>query len=125
MRVLLALLALVGLLLAPVAASAATLACMHQDGVVGMMADVAMTTHADANAKADACCDHGAGKPAKPGSRACAQACATVCGGGIALVESISVQPLTVTHARFAPAAPAPLHAHAPPGLRRPPRHQA
>ena len=97
MRVLLALLALVGLLLSPVAASAATQVCLHHD----------------------------AGAPVKHDKTSCAQACAVICGMSVALTQTAADVSLSESHARVEPAAPSPLHAHAPPGLKRPPTQDA
>jgi hypothetical protein len=127
MRVLLALLALVGLLLSPVAASAAAPVCLHQhDGVMAM--DMAMpmaAPHAKGAGKADPCCDDDAGKPVQHDGKSCAQACAAICGVSVALTETAVAFSLTESHARVEPAAPSPLHAHAPPGLKRPPKQDA
>ena len=128
MRALLALLALVGLLLSPVAASAAAQACRpHHDGT-SMAMDMAMpmaASHAKAAGKADPCCDDDAGKPVKHDNKSCAQACAAICGVSVALTKTTAEPALTLAHARVKPAAPSPLHAHGPPGLKRPPKHDA
>lgn len=123
MRVLLALLALVGLLLSPVAASAATQVCLHHDAGAGMsmMMD---TPHANGAAKADPCCNDDS-KPTKHDDQSCAQACAVICGVTAALPQAAVELSLTESHARLEPAALVALHAHGPPGLKRPPKHQA
>jgi hypothetical protein len=128
MRVLLALLAVVGLLLTPVAAAAATPACLHASASMAM--DMAMpmaAPHAQAAGKAAGhpCCDDGADKPVQHDSKSCAQACAVICGVSVAVTETAVDLALTETHARVEPAAPRPLHAHAPPGLKRPPKQDA
>ena len=124
MRALLALLALVGLLLSPIAASAATQVCLHHHdaAAVAQSMDMAKTP---SSGQAMPCCDDDGGKPVKHDSQSCAQACAAVCGAPVALSEPVAGLALSVTHARLEPAAPSPLHAHGPPGLKRPPKHQA
>ena len=126
MRVLLALLALVGLLLSPIAASAAAPACLHHHDAAQMAATMGMAGPQDAGKGGGMpCCDDDAGKAKPHDSQACAQACAVVCGVNVALPEAPAELALTVMHARFEPAAPVPLHAHGPPGLKRPPKHHA
>lgn len=124
MRALLALLALVGLLLSPVAASAAAPACLHHHDMASM-ADAMDVASAPMSGMAMPCCDEDAGKPVKHDAKSCAQACATVCGATVALAGPAIDLALTVTHARLEPAAPSPLHTHGPPGLKRPPKHDA
>jgi hypothetical protein len=125
MRVIFALLALIGLLLSPVAASAATSACLKH-GDVGMSMAMAMP-HDQANgAAADPCCDPASGKsnPQHDG-KGCALACAAICGVSVALPGDVAAVALTELHARLAPEATGPMHAHAPPGLKRPPKQDA
>lgn len=127
MRVLLAILAVVGLLLSPVAAAAAAPACLHDHDGASMAMDMAMpmaSAHAKGSGMADPCCDDDAGKPVQHDSKTCAQACAAICGVSAALTE-VAGFALTESHARVAPAAPAALHTHAPPGLKRPPKQDA
>lgn len=126
MRVLFALLALVGLLLSPVAASAASSACLKH-GEAGMSMAMAMP-HAEAPDKAAAnpCCDPGSGKSAPHhDSKSCAQACAAICGVSAALPGEVAAVALAELHARLAPALSGPIHTHAPPGLKRPPKQDA
>ena len=125
MRAFLALLALVGLLLSPVSASAAAMACLHHHDGTSLAMDMSMpmaSPHAKAAGKAEPCCDKDAGKPAKHDAKTCAQACAAICGVSVTLTETTAELPLTVAHAGVEPAAPSPLHAHGPPGLKRPPK---
>jgi hypothetical protein len=126
MRVILALLAVIGLLLSPVAAAAASSACLHP-GDADMSIAMAMP-HADAPGKAaaDPCCDPGSGKSAPHhDSKRCAQACAAICGVSVALPGEVAIVALTELHARLAPAPSGPIHTHAPPGLKRPPKQDA
>jgi hypothetical protein len=121
MRLLLAIAALVGLLLSPVSASAATQVCLHHDAsaAMSMMLDGTRAGAAD-----HACCDDH-GKPANHDSQSCVQACAMICGVTAALPQATVGLPLVESHVRLEPAAPSPLHAHGPPGLKRPPKHDA
>jgi len=64
-------------------------------------------------------------KPAKHHSRSCVQACAAICGVTAALPEAAPDLSLTPAQPRVEPAALVPLHAHTPPGLKRPPKHDA
>ena len=122
MRHLLAILALVGLLLSPVAASAATQVCLHHDGGAGMSMPMADGALAKAGAP-DCCDDHG--NPAKHDDHGCAQACAVMAGVTAALPQAEPGAALSMSHTRIAPAALMPLQAHGPPGLKRPPKHEA
>jgi len=124
MRVFLALLAVVGMLLSPVAASAATPACLHHHDAMDMV--VAMdASGAPTAGDAMPCCDDDGGKPTQHDSKSCAQACAAICGVTAALPQMAADLPLAESHARVEPAAPSPLHAHGPPALKRPPKHHA
>lgn len=126
MRLWLAILALVGLLLSPVVASAATSACLrHHDGVQMPMA-MDMSPTPDAS-KAASCCDDDAGKPVdhQQDGKSCAQFCAMICGVTAALPQGFVALSLTESHASVPPAASTPLHAHGPPGLKRPPKQDA
>jgi len=123
MRVVLALLALIGLLLSPVAASAAAPACLHHHDGASMAMDMLMpiaAPHAQTG-KADPCCDDD-GKPAHHDSKSCAQACATSCGVTVALPEAGFGAPLAAGGPVLEPAPNKAFQAHAPPGLKRPPR---
>ncbi|MCK5911857.1 MAG: hypothetical protein KAG62_18120 [Caulobacter sp.] len=124
MRLLLAIVALVGLLLSPVAASAATAVCLHHQDSPGMMMVMDMPMGSDAD-QSMPCCDEDGGKPVQHDSKSCAQACAVICGVTAALPQTAADLSLVEGHARVEPAAPSPLHAHGPPGLKRPPKHHA
>jgi hypothetical protein len=104
MRVILALLAVIGLLLSPVAASAASSACLKH-GDASMHMTMAMP-HAQAPGAvaADPCCDPGSGKTTPHhDSKRCAQACAAICGVSVALPGEVAAVALTELHARLAP----------------------
>lgn len=122
MRLLLALLALVGLLLTPVAASAGAAYCLGHGGeaMAAASADATVTPHVEH--KADhSCCDPD-GVPAKHDSQSCAKACAAMC-VATAVLSEVSTEtptPLGRPHVEAAPLKA--FHAHAPPGLKRPPR---
>ncbi len=124
MRAFLAILALVGLLLSPVAASAATQVCLHHDSGAAMSMPMPMMGGPPAKAGPHRCCDD-QGKPAKHDSGDCLKACALICGMTAALpsIDAAPARPLE--HARLEPMAAPPLHAHGPPGLKRPPKPQA
>ena len=120
MRHLLAILALVGLLLSPAAASAAAMRCMHEHGGMAVVMD-ASTMSADATGAAHDCCDED-GKSSDHDSSACAQDCAVVCGVSVALPDARDVGIVGVDAVRLAPQAVRGIHPFAPPGLKRPPR---
>lgn len=122
MRLLLAILALVGLLMTPVGASAGAAVCFGHGGeaMTAMSADAPVAHHTEH--KADhSCCDPD-GAPAKHDSQACANACAAMCVTAVVLNESaIQTQaPLGLAQVEATPLKA--FHAHAPPGLKRPPR---
>lgn len=119
MRAFLALLAVVGLLFTPLAAAAAQERCVEAGvEMAGMMMPMANGSD-EANAAPDPCCDHT--DKAHQSSKACAQACATMCGVVAALPATNEwigrVAPVRLT----APIA-LPLEALAPPRTERPPR---
>ena len=124
MRVFLAILALVGLLLSPVAAAAATQACLHHDGGASMSMAMPMADGPQAKAGHQGCCDDD-GKPVQHDNKSCMLACAAICGVTAALPAADVNPPVAMAHARLEPAAAIPLHAHGPPGLKRPPKHDA
>jgi hypothetical protein len=125
MRLLLALLAIVGLLASPVTAAAAQARCGHASGsamVVGMdmSAMGAMDHSGTQRSVGDPCCDPSGHH--KTADRSCDQLCAAACAVAIALPTRAGGL-ISVSH----PAAefPAPLvsaHPFEPPGLKRPPR---
>lgn len=118
MRRLLVLFALLGLLYSPAAAVAAQQTCAESE-----MPMAGMTTAApdDGNAvagAADPCCDHG---PKAPDNKACAQACAVMCGVVGALpTPMLFVPPQMKSHPVAQTALP--LKPHPPPRTERPPR---
>lgn len=121
MRLLLALLALVGLLMTPVAASAGAAYCFgHGEAMMAMSADAPVAYHTEH--KADhSCCDPD-GAPSKHDSQACAKACAAMCVTA-AVLDEATVQTATPLGRPYVEATPLKaFHAHAPPGLKRPPR---
>lgn len=122
MRLVVALLAVLGLLAAPVAAAAGQGACARHGGwAAEMSAMPGMNAPAVHKAGGDPCCDR-SGRPDKKAAAGCAQACAATCGVVVALAAS----PLGVTVARAradAPLAPgASSHPYQPPGLDPPPK---
>lgn len=121
MRFWLALLALLGLLLTPVAASAAAPACLQP-------AHSAPMAMAGPNAgDAHACCpDSGAPKPAKSDHKTCETACALMCAGVVAALPA--AEPALVMpqdHLQFGALPPDVARAHPPSVPDRPPRHLA
>ena len=119
MRALLALMAIVGLLFTPMAAAGAQERCSHASSeMAGMEMPVAQGS-GDAKAAPDPCCDHGDKAPQS--SKACAHACATMCG----LVAPLPLSSEWSAHSasvRLVAAATLPLDALAPPRAERPPR---
>ena len=122
MRLLLAILAVLGLLLAPAAAAAGTAACAHH-GAEGMVMTTDAPHSADSSMAADhSCCDEDQQAPPKHDDKACAQACALMCLSPAALAK-FSPFPMTAAGHLVLEATPLKaFHAHAPPGLKRPPR---
>jgi hypothetical protein len=93
MRIILALLAVIGLLASPAVAAAAQAACHQQSAA--KMADMAMGG-APGMAKADPCCDPGAGKDldkSKDHNRGCLHVCVTLCGVVAALPSTPAALP--------------------------------
>lgn len=121
MRFLLALLAVLGLLMAPVAASAPAAACRdHMPDGAAMSMDAPKAAHTVHTAD-HRCCDED-GAPARHDSSACAKACAAMCVAAVALTDTPVQAPAPVGRLHVETAPPKALHAHAPPGLERPPR---
>ncbi len=127
MRVLLALLAVLGLMLSPLAASAASRHCSERDGAM-----MAMASAHDAGAMgAMDCCPHGkpgvANSPAKPAQAkhdrsSCANACAAIAMAVAALPASAPMLVAVAQPVRLEPGLATSLTAHDPPRLERPPR---
>lgn len=127
MRLLLALLAVLGLLASPVSAAAAQAACSQ---MTASMSSASMSG-ADASAMAGMqqdggvkkaggpCCDHhGKGCPEK----SCAQLCAAACAVSDALAAPVVSVPFVLATADHAPAPVASVHPYEPAGAERPPR---
>ena len=125
MRFVVAFLAVLGLLAAPVAAAAGQGACAHHgspaEAAAEMSAMPGMGPAAVHQRGGDPCCDR-SGRPGKKAAAGCAQACAATCGVAVALATS----PLGVMFARTradAPLAPeVSSHPYPPPGLDPPPK---
>jgi len=118
MRVFLALLALIGLLLSPAAASAAAAGCLQMGSEV-----MAATVSDGASSEADQhdCCDE-AGTPAKHIDQGCAQACAVMGGVGAALPEVQAGHRNFIEKLVLVAAKDQRPHDYGPPRLKRPPR---
>jgi hypothetical protein len=129
MRYLLALMAVLALLVNPVAAAAAQVACATSQamspmdapqGAKAAMPGMAHQAGPAAQATADPCCDHSGG--AKMDDKACALACASAC----AVVVALPYTPISLALAYSrAPHIPAPAvwaKPHDPLGLERPPK---
>ena len=121
MRLLLALLALIGLLMTPVAASAGAAFCYGHAGEVTAMANASPIAHHSEDAADHSCCDED-GAPAQHDSQACAQACAAMCVTPAVLNDAAvpAATPLGRPQVESVPVKA--FLAHAPPGLKRPPR---
>jgi len=121
MRRLLVLFALLGLLYSPAAAVAAQQTCAESGMPMAGMASVSPDDEKAAAGAADPCCDH---NPKAPDSKACAQACAVMCG----VVGALPTPALFVPpRAKAQPVAEValPLKPHPPPQAERPPRSLA
>ena len=124
MRVVLALMAVLALLVSPVTAAAAQVAC-DQAGPAAM-ASMDMPGVAEAAAQksmADPCCDHGAKHPMD--QKSCALACAASCAVTAALPGPVVGSILVFSTAQLTPARLAPAHPYEPAGLIRPPKSMA
>ena len=127
MRFFLALMAVLALLVSPVTAAAAQVACaqtgpaaavgMDMPGMPGMdQAGIQRTS-------ADPCCDHSAKHPMD--QKSCALACATSCAVAAALPSPLVGSVLVFAAAQLTPARLASVHPYQPAGLIRPPRSMA
>ena len=124
MRFLLALLAVMALLISPVAASAAQLSCAQDETSASAMSDMPMTAQSGAaKASADPCCDHG--KSHKMDQKSCALACANACAVAAALPSALSSSIMHFAAAQLNPARASAAHPFEPPGLIRPPKSMA
>lgn len=121
MRLLLALLALVGLLMTPIAASAGAAFCFGHGGEMAAMAKPSPVAHHTEHAADHSCCDED-GAPGGHDSEACAQACAAMCVTAAALAEAAAPEPALLGRPHIEAVPFKAFHAHAPPGVKRPPR---
>jgi hypothetical protein len=118
MRRLLVLFALVGLLYSPAAAVAAQQTCADSGMPMAGMAAAVVEDGKTVAGATDPCCDH---KSKAPDNKACAQACAVMCGVAAALPTAVLFVPpqaggLPVAYVAL------PLRPHPPPRAERPPR---
>ncbi len=122
MRFFLAILAILGLLMTPVAASAGAAACLHHGGeATGTAMDAPQAPHT-AHTADHSCCDED-GAPAKHDKQSCAKACAAMCVASVALADDGIQTPRPEGRLLVEVFPPKAFHAHAPPGLKRPPRN--
>jgi hypothetical protein len=123
MRLLLALMAVIGLLLSPAAAAAAQVRCHEQGGIMTMAkADMPGMVQADSR-KADPCCDPAKHRgETKHHDMSCLQTCAAMC-GVVAALPSMPFALIAPPHnGAPEPARLASLKPHEPSQLERPPR---
>jgi hypothetical protein len=127
MRALLALLAVMALLISPVAAGAAQAQCAlgGSAAMAGMdMPAMSGAAHAGVQkAMGDPCCDQ-AGHH-KMSDKSCAQACAASCVATVALPASFISGSFVFTRAPMGPPRAAPAVSYQPFGLERPPKSMA
>ena len=124
MRFALALLAVLALLVSPVTAEAAQVACDRAEpAAVASMDMPGMAEAAAQKAVADPCCDHGAKHPMD--QKSCALACAASCAVSAALPGPVVGSLLVFSTAQLMPARLAPAHPYEPAGLIRPPKSMA
>jgi hypothetical protein len=116
MRLLLAILALVGLLVSPLAAQAAAQRCAPSAGI-----SMAMQGGPAASAGERHCCPD-SGKPGPHHQKSCAQACAMMCAAVAALPASAPSPVAPQGRPLRAASLFGAVHAHPPSGLKRPPR---
>jgi hypothetical protein len=122
MRVLLALMAVLALLVNPVTATAAQVACDHGVAAGMDMPGMPGMDHAGAQkAVGDPCCDH-TGKQDTKNGLGCAQACAATCGVAVALVSAPFSLWRAPVQAEVALAPAALAHPHESARLERPPK---
>jgi hypothetical protein len=120
MRRLLVLFALLGLLFSPAVAAAAQQACAEGGPeMAGMAMPAAATADPATPGQPDPCCDHG--KTAPDSGKACAQACATMC-GVVATLPTMALYLAAPVRERVAADVAMALKPHPPPGTERPPR---
>jgi hypothetical protein len=127
MRLVLALMAVLALLVSPVTAAAAQVAC-DQAGpsamaTMDMSAMPGMAQAGSHRASIDPCCDHSASH--KMDQKSCAQTCATSCAVMAALPGPLTGSLLLFSTAQLTPTQLAPAHPCEPAGLIRPPKSMA
>lgn len=121
MRFLLALMAVMALLVSPVTASAAQVACAQADAMGPAMTDMPGMASAGADkASTDPCCDHNSSH--KMDQKSCALACANACAVAAAVPATLTSSLLLFSTAQLTPARLAPAHPYEPAGLIRPPK---
>jgi hypothetical protein len=118
MRRLLVLFALLGLLCSPAAVVAAQQTCADSGMPMAGMAAAASEDGNTAAGTTDPCCDH---KSRTPDNKACAQACAVMCGAVGALPTAMLYVPPQIEAQPIGYVA-LPLKPHPPPRTERPPR---
>ena len=127
MRVVLALMAVLALLVSPVTAAAAQVACNQTDPTATSTMDMpgmpGMDQAGVQKATADPCCDHGSKHPMD--QKTCALACAASCAVTAALPGPVVCSVLAFSAASLTPARSAAAHPYEPSGLIRPPRSVA
>ena len=124
MRIVFALMAILGLIVGPVTATAAQVACGHE--APAAMAPMDMPDMATSAAQAptvDPCCDHSSKHPMD--QKTCALACAASCASTAALAGPIVSSLLVSSIAQLTPAFVTPPHPYEPEGLIRPPKSRA
>lgn len=88
-----------------------------------MVMSMAMEAAAQGDTAPDhSCCDDQPEAPPKHDSKACAQACALMCVSPAALIELAAPAIPAAGHLVLETSPSRAFHAHAPPGLKRPPR---
>lgn len=121
MRTILAFLAVLALLVSPVSASAAQVACGQSATSANQMVDMpGMAVAGVDKISADPCCDHSPSH--KMDQKSCALACANACAVAAALPGALTSSLLLFASAQLTPARLAPAHPYEPAGLIRPPK---
>ena len=121
MRFMFALFAILGLLVSPVTASAAQVACNQGAAQASQMMDMpGMAVTGMDKTSSDPCCNHSSSH--KMDQKSCVQACANACAVTAALPGPTVSSLLLFSTAQLTPARLAWAHPHEPTGLRRPPK---
>jgi hypothetical protein len=125
MRLLLAFLAVLGLLVSPVTAAAAQASCGRHGPMASSGMDMPATpghAHiAGSAAKGDPCCDP-SGKSHKTTHKSCTRGCAAACAGTVALPASLAIGALAPVRAPLDLPVLTSAHGLEPTGLERPPK---